>query len=133
MNGAPTIVFDGLCKFCNGWVGFVLRRDMKRRFRFATAQSVAGGALMAEHGLSASDLSTVLFVQDGKGFVKSTAGLRILMTLGGVWRVAGALLIVPRFIRDGVYMFIARNRFRIAGRHETCPLPPPDRADQFLS
>jgi predicted DCC family thiol-disulfide oxidoreductase YuxK len=133
MNGAPTIVFDGLCKFCNGWVDFVLRRDKAKRFRFATAESQAGAGLMAAHGLSASDLSTVLFVQHGKGYVKSTAGIRILMALGGAWRLATALLIVPRFIRDGIYTVVARNRFRIAGRYETCPLPPPDRRDQFLN
>jgi predicted DCC family thiol-disulfide oxidoreductase YuxK len=133
MNAAPTIVFDGLCKFCNGWVSFVLKRDAQKRFRFATAQSAAGAALMVAHGLSVSDLSTVLFVEGGKGHVKSAAAIRILVALGGLWRLAAVLLIVPRLIRDGLYMVVARNRFRIAGRYETCPLPPPDRRDQFLN
>jgi predicted DCC family thiol-disulfide oxidoreductase YuxK len=130
--GAPTIVFDGLCRFCNGWVGFVLRRDHARRFRFATAQSAAGAALMTAHGLSPDDLRTVLFVDGGKAYIKSDAGIRLLIALGGSWRLARVLLIVPRFICDGVYAWIARNRFRIAGRYDTCPLPPPDRREQFL-
>jgi predicted DCC family thiol-disulfide oxidoreductase YuxK len=129
---APTIVFDGLCKFCNGWVGFVMRRDQKRRFRFATAQSTSGRRLLEKHGLSSKDLSTVLFVQGEQALVKSDAAIRILVALGGAWRLAGGLRLVPRFLRDRVYEFTARNRFRIAGRYDTCPLPPPDRVDQFL-
>jgi predicted DCC family thiol-disulfide oxidoreductase YuxK len=130
---APTIVFDGLCKFCNGWVRFVLKRDQQRRFRFATAQSSSGTALLKQHGLSPSDLSTVLFVHDGKGYVKADAAIQILVALGGAWRFARTFRIVPRGLRDGLYTFIAQNRFHIAGRYPSCPLPPPDRIEQFLA
>jgi len=130
---APTIVYDGLCRFCNGWVQFVLKRDRKGVFRFAAAQSAAGAALMTRHGLSADDLQTILFVKDGVAYMKSTASLQILMTLGGIWRLAGMFLVVPRVIRDGVYGFVARNRVRIGGRYKACPVPPPEKRSQFLA
>jgi predicted DCC family thiol-disulfide oxidoreductase YuxK len=131
--GPSVIVFDDVCVLCSGWVRFLLPRDRARRFRFAAMQSQTGRALLTRHGIDPDDPVTFLLVDEGGAFTDSTAVLRILTSLGGVWRLAGAFYAVPRFIRDRLYRFVARRRYRWFGKRESCFVPAPEMRDRFLA
>jgi predicted DCC family thiol-disulfide oxidoreductase YuxK len=131
MEGHPVIVFDGVCHLCNRSVQFVLKRDRKGIFRFATLGSeFARAILQREMDLKGTD--SVWLVKDGRVYFKTAAVLRILTGLGGLWSLAGFFFIVPGFIRDPVYDWIARHRYRWFGRYDSCMVPPPDILSRFL-
>jgi predicted DCC family thiol-disulfide oxidoreductase YuxK len=133
VSGAPLIVvFDGQCRFCSGWVRFLLPRDRGGRLRFAAMQGRAGAALLARHGLAADDLDTILRVDGDAAVLRSAAIIRAIRALGGPWRLVGLRRIVPPFLRDALYGLIARNRYRLFGRTAACMVPPPDAASRFL-
>jgi predicted DCC family thiol-disulfide oxidoreductase YuxK len=127
------VLFDGVCNLCNDTVRFVLARDLEGRFKFAPLQSGAGRALLTKYGLSADLLGTVVLIEDGRAFERSDAALRIAAGLGGAWLALGALRLVPRPLRDALYDWIARNRYRWFGRREECALPTPDQRHRFLA
>ncbi|AAF83751.1 membrane protein [Xylella fastidiosa] len=126
------IVFDGVCVLCSGWVRFLLRRDRKKRYRFAAMQGEHGGALLRAYGLDPEDPLSFLLVEDGKGWSDSDAVLRVLVGLGGFWRVAACLYVLPRRWRDAGYRWLAGNRYRWFGRHEQCLLPEPEERERFF-
>lgn len=129
----PILVFDGVCVLCNRSIQFVLRHDHAQRYRFATNQSAPGRKLMSTHGLDPDAPISVLLVQGETGFVESDALIRVLTDFGGAWRVlAAALRCVPLLLRNRIYRFIARHRYRWFGRRELCMIPPPDQAARFL-
>lgn len=130
---ASIVVFDGVCVFCSGWVRFLLKRDRAARFRFATMQSQAGRRLLAGHGLDPDDPVSFLLVEDGGAFTDSGAILRIVTRLGGAWRLAAAGYAVPRPVRDALYRWLARNRYRWFGRRDACFAPTPETAHRFLA
>lgn len=129
------VLFDGVCNLCTGAVQFIIKRDPKGRFRFAALQSDYAQALLREHNLNipldGCD-DTVALVEDGRVYTHSDAGLRIARHLSGPARLAAPLIIVPRFIRDAVYRLIARHRYRIFGRQDTCWMPTPELRARFL-
>ena len=125
------ILFDGVCNLCNGSVRFVLARDRQRRFRFASLQSAAAAQLLAGRPPGAIGDSIVL-VEGERIYQQSTAVLRILRGLGAGWRLLYALIVVPRPLRDAVYRWVARNRYRWFGRTEACAVPRPEDRDRFL-
>lgn len=127
------IVFDGICVLCNGFVRFVHRFDRRGAFRLATAQSPAGQALYAVLGLPGDNLETFLVVRDGRAHVKSSAVLVVVTGFGGPWRLAAAGWAVPRPLRDWLYDRVARNRYRLFGRHAACPLPEPALLARFVA
>lgn len=129
---APVIVFDGVCLLCSRWVGFVLRHDRQGRIRFAAMQSASGRALLAQHGLDADDPLSFLYVAGGRGYSDSDAIVRVLTGFGGAWRLAGALRVIPRPLRDAGYRLIARNRYRWFGRKDVCMVPDAAVAARFL-
>ncbi len=132
------ILYDGVCGFCNRTVQFILKRDSKDHFRFATLQSEFAGNLLRKHGLSAESLESVYLVIDaGKPTervqVRSDASISIGRELGIFWRVMANLLsIVPQSLRDWGYSEIARYRYRIFGKYDTCPLPKASDRHKFL-
>lgn len=129
----PVIVFDGACVLCNRWVDFILRHDRAGRFRLAAMQGANGRALLASHGLSPDDPSSLLLIQRGTGYIDTEAIARVLRELGGRWRwLGGAMKLVPRFVRDLLYRWFARHRYRLLGKRATCRLPDPDQAWRFL-
>ncbi|USJ02885.1 thiol-disulfide oxidoreductase DCC family protein [Xanthomonas prunicola] len=133
MRSAPaTIVFDGVCLLCNGWVKFLLRHDRRRRYRFAAMQGQAGRTLLLQHGLDPDDPLSFLLVDDTGAWTDSDAIVRVLAGLGGLWRVVTVLRVVPRGLRDIGYRLIARNRYRWFGRTEHCMLPTPEQRTRFL-
>jgi predicted DCC family thiol-disulfide oxidoreductase YuxK len=125
------ILFDGVCNFCNASINFVIDHDVERRFRFASLQSDIGQRILTENRRSVSDFDTVLLVREGELYEKSTAALEIARYLRG-WTWLYAFRFIPRFIRDAVYNLIAKNRYRIFGKSESCRIPTPEERSLFI-
>lgn len=131
-DGQAVIVFDGVCVLCSGWVGFLLKRDRRQRYRFAAMQTPAGRRLLQAHGLDPDDPLSFLLVEDGIARTDSDAIVAVLAGLGGPWRVASALRWAPRALRDRAYRWLARNRYRWFGKKALCYLPTPEQSHRFL-
>ena len=129
----PIIVFDGECVFCSGWVRFALRADRRRRYRFLTAQSELGAALYRHYGLDSRDYETNILVEDGVAHFRSRGSIRMVAGLGFPWSLVRAISIIPAPLADRLYEFVARNRFRIAGRKASCYVPSAEDRARFLS
>ena len=128
----PIPLFDGVCNLCQSSVQFVLARDPSETFRFASLQSPIGEQLAGHFGIQAGDLDTVVLIADGKDFTRPDAALRTAQRLDSSWQLTSFFLIVPRPIRDRVYDFIGKRRYRWFGRKETCWLPDPSLRARFL-
>ena len=128
MTGEPVILFDGVCNLCNGFVQFVLKRDQRGRFRFASLQSDAARRLLGGDG----PRETIVLVEAGKTYVKSAAALRIVRGLRFPWPLLAALAMIPRPLRDPLYDWVARNRYRWFGKRDACMLPTPQTRGRFL-
>jgi predicted DCC family thiol-disulfide oxidoreductase YuxK len=126
------ILFDGVCNFCNTTINFIIDHDPKQRFRFASLQSDAGQQLLRRHHEPTTDFDSVILLKGGKVFHKSDAALEIALDLGGLWPLLYGFKIVPRFVRNAVYDFVARNRYRWFGRLDACRLPTPELRGRFL-
>lgn len=129
------VLFDGVCNFCNGAVNFIIDRDRAGRFRFAPLQSEVAAALLKQHGreVPAGDPDTLILVEDGKVYERSTAALRIARGLRMPWSLLYALIVVPRPLRDLFYRLFARNRYRLFGRSDACRMPTPELRARFLA
>ncbi len=134
----PIILYDGVCGFCNRAVQFILKRDKKDRFRFATLQSEFSRTLLQKHGIEAADLDTLYLILDNgqsneRLLDRSTASIAINRELGIFWRsLANLYAMLPRSMRDWGYNLIARNRYRLFGKYDTCPLPKASDRHKFL-
>jgi predicted DCC family thiol-disulfide oxidoreductase YuxK len=134
---APLVLYDGVCGLCNRLNRFVIARDPAGRFRFAALQSSLARQILARHGRDPQDRDTLYLVlsrgrPDERLLRKSDAALWILRALGGPWRTAAALRLVPRGVRDLGYDLVARTRYRLFGRYDACPLPDPRHRERFL-
>jgi predicted DCC family thiol-disulfide oxidoreductase YuxK len=127
------VLFDGLCGFCSTSVRFILKRDRGRHFTFAPQQSQAGMAMMGKCDLESDILDTLVLVDAGRCWTRSTAALKIVRSLSGAWPLLYALILVPRPLRDFFYDAFARNRYRWFGRNPSCFAPPPDQQERFLN
>jgi predicted DCC family thiol-disulfide oxidoreductase YuxK len=116
------ILYDGICVFCSRWVRFVIARDIQAHFRFTQIQSPYGALLARAFGIDAYDPDTNAVIHGGIAYFKSDAALTVLSNLPG-WRWARILFGVPKPLRDAVYNLVARNRYRIFGKYETCFVP----------
>ena len=133
----PIVLYDGVCGLCNHLVQFLLKRDNRDRFRFASLQSEFAHNLLKRHGADPHDLDTVYLVknygQPGESLLaRSDAVLYMLDQLGGVWKLAVIGRVLPKILRDAVYKMVARNRYRVFGKHESCMLPEPKHRARFL-
>lgn len=126
------ILFDGVCNLCNGAVNFIIDRDPKATFHFTALQQEAGKQILKSFGLDSQKLDTIILYENGKLYDKSTAALRIARHLSGLWPVFYAFIIVPPVIRNAVYNWIARNRYKWFGKRETCRMPEPEVKERFL-
>ncbi|HLP73624.1 MAG TPA: thiol-disulfide oxidoreductase DCC family protein [Bacteroidales bacterium] len=132
MSPEKIILFDGICNLCNGLVKFIIRHDNKGEIRFAQLQSSFGEEFMKGHGLDPGDRNSVIYISGEQYFLRSAAILRILKDMGGGWRLLNGFIIVPRFIRDAVYDLVAKYRYRIFGKKESCMVPTPEIRERFL-
>jgi len=126
------VVFDAQCLLCNGWVRFLLKHDRKGVYRFASIQGRKGRELLSQAGLEVNGLQTLLVVDEARTWQHTSAILRVLDGLGWPWRVAWLGWLVPRPIRDTLYRWVARNRYWLFGRSETCLTPPKDYKARFM-
>jgi predicted DCC family thiol-disulfide oxidoreductase YuxK len=126
------VLFDGVCNFCNHSINFVIKRDRKNLLKFAALQSEAGLQLMEQYGLSATNLQSFIFIEKGKAFDKSTAALKVCKYLGAAWPLCYGFIIVPKVIRDGLYNFVAKNRYKWFGKQNECMVPTPAVRAKFL-
>ena len=126
------VVFDGVCVLCSGFARFILRRDRAFAFRMTTAQSPLGQALYRHYGLDTDEIETNLVIADGRAYAKldsvAVAGAR----LGGAWRTLALLRLLPRPLADWLYDRVARNRYALFGRTDSCMIPPPEWRERFL-
>ena len=130
--GDRVVLFDGVCRLCNGWAKFLIRHDRERRFRLCSVQSAEGQAILAWFGLPTDTFETMVYVEDETLFVRSDAVLRIGAQLPGAWRLLAVLGFLPRALRDWCYDRIALNRYRLFGRYDSCLLPAADHQQRFL-
>ncbi len=132
MNNGPVILFDGVCNFCNSAVNFTIKRDKQQSIKFAPLQGEAGMQLAKQYGVAAGDMRSFLLIENGKLYNRSTAALKVCRHLTGLWPLCYGFIIVPAFIRNGVYDFIAKRRYKWFGERQQCMIPTPDVRARFL-
>ena len=132
MHENPIVFFDGVCNFCNYWVNFSIRRDKNKKLRFAPLQGTTAASVLPSYSANPTEVESVLLLEKGKLYRDSSAALRIAKNLGGGWKLLYGLIIVPKFIRDAVYKWIARNRYKWYGRREQCMVPGTGIQERFL-
>jgi len=117
---------------CNAFVRFILKRDKRKQFQFASLQSKYGAALLTHFNLSSENLKTVILFDEEKIFTQSDAGIKIFSSLGGMWKTVLVFKIVPGFVRNGIYNLLAKNRYAIFGKSDQCSVPTDDVKARFL-
>lgn len=125
------VLFDGVCNFCNGAVNFIIARDLEKKFKFAALQSEKGLELRSRHKIG-DDIDSIVLIEDDRAYLHSDAALRIARTLGGVWSLGFALIVIPRPVRDWFYRLFARYRYRLFGKKDVCMVPTPEVRERFL-
>lgn len=128
------ILFDGVCNFCNYWARFAMKRDKKGTLLFTTLQGETAKALLPEYAIDPTRITSVIFIDEVKNraYIQSSAALHICRYLRGGWPLVYGLIIIPRFLRDAVYNWVARNRYKWFGRKESCMIPTPEQRSRFL-
>jgi predicted DCC family thiol-disulfide oxidoreductase YuxK len=126
------ILFDGVCNLCNGAVHFLIRRDPKGKFRFASLQSEVGLALLKQVHITSEQLNTIVVIEGDRCYTRSAAALRIAKRLPGLWPVLYIGIVIPTPLRNKLYDWVARNRYQWFGRKEQCMLPTPAIKSRFL-
>ncbi|MFL9484764.1 thiol-disulfide oxidoreductase DCC family protein [Chitinophagaceae bacterium LWZ2-11] len=127
----PIILFDGVCNLCNSSVQFVIKHDKKEVFQFSSLQSDFGQQILEQNGLSGINLFSLILLDKGNIYTQSTAVLRIAKKLGGFWSLLYVFIIVPKFLRNGIYNWIARNRYKWFGKQEACWVPTEELKRRF--
>jgi len=133
MTDEPIILFDGVCNLCNNAVKFVIKRDKKSSIKFAPLQSETGQQLLQQYNLPIIEMNSFFFIENNKAYDRSTAALRVCRHLKGLWPLCYGLIIVPKFIRDSIYDWIAKNRYKWFGQKDTCMIPTPELRSRFLT
>ena len=133
MKQQPVILFDGVCNFCNSAVNFTIKRDKKALIQFAPLQSEKGRLFLRQYNLPIAEMKSFVFIEEGKAYTQSTAALKVCRHLSGLWSLCYGFIIVPKFIRDGLYNWIAKNRYKWFGVREQCMIPTPEVRKRFLT
>lgn len=132
MNNHPIVIFDGICNYCNALVNFAIRNDKKKNLKFVAAQTEKGQALLAKFQLPEVPESAIL-IEGDVVYTNSTAAIRICKYFSGFFRLAYySTIIIPKFIRDPVYKFIAKRRYRLFGKTDSCMVPTQEVRERFL-
>jgi predicted DCC family thiol-disulfide oxidoreductase YuxK len=132
-NQKKIILFDGVCNFCNFWVDFVLKRDKKDLFRFSALQSSKGIELLKKYNFDSFSIDTFVIIVGNKFYTKSTAALLVCKQLKGLIKILFPFIIIPKFIRDFIYDIIAKNRYKLFGKRESCRIPTKAEEYKFLA
>lgn len=126
------VFFDGVCNFCNGTINFVIDRDKKNRFKFAPLQSELAKETLPKYGVNPEDLDSIVLIQNGKAYQKSSAVLKIAKELSMPWSLIYGFYFIPAFIRNPIYVLIAKNRYKLFGKSESCRIPTPEMRAKFI-
>lgn len=133
---APTkkkiVLFDGVCNLCSSSVQFVLKNDKKDQFLFGSLQGNYGQRILKEYNLPPGIYNSFILLENNKIYTRSSGALRMLKHIGGGWALLYSFIIVPQFMRDAVYNFISRNRYKWFGKKKECWLPKPEWRKKFL-
>lgn len=133
MAECAIILFDAECILCSANARFILEHDKAAHFRLASIQSETGAALCRRHGVDPADPTTILLIEDDRVRRDSDAVLAIYGGLGFPWSIASAFRLIPATLRDPVYRWVARNRYRLFGKRAQCWVAPPEYRDRILS
>jgi predicted DCC family thiol-disulfide oxidoreductase YuxK len=126
------VLFDGVCNLCNASVNFIIERDPEGHFQFASQQSQAGQSILRQFSLPQNALQSIVLIENGRSYTRSQAALRIARRLGGWARVLALGIVVPSWLRDLIYDFVAANRYRWFGQLQACRLPSDEIRGRFL-
>lgn len=132
MSAEKIILFDGVCNLCNSSVNFIIDRDAKNIFRFASLQSEVGQKILSKFGLNGNEFDSIILISDNKYFIKSTAAINISKDLKFPWKLSVVFLIIPVFLRDYLYDILAKNRYKWFGRKDSCRISDPEIKNKFL-
>ena len=132
MKKQPVILFDGVCNFCNSSVNVVIKNDKKGIILFAPMQTDAGQQLLKQYQLPVNDMQSFVFIENGIAYTRSTAALKVCRYLKNLWPLCYGFIIVPKFIRDGIYNWIAKNRYKWFGIRQQCMIPTPEIRARFI-
>lgn len=126
------VLFDGVCNFCNFWIQFALKHDKKGKLKFGSLQGTTAQQILPQYNIDPAVLTSVIFIEDGIAYKESTAALKVCRHLDGAWKLLYALIIIPAFIRDGIYKWVGRNRYKWFGKQESCMLPTAEQRARFV-
>ncbi|MBW3470347.1 thiol-disulfide oxidoreductase DCC family protein [Arthrospiribacter ruber] len=126
------VMFDGVCNLCNDAVDFIIVRDKKDKFKFGALQDETSKEILEEFDVKEDYLDSIILIRKDKIYYKSRAALEISRNLSGLWPLAYALIVIPSFIRDPIYDWIAKNRYKWFGKRETCRFPSDEERAKFL-
>ena len=132
MINQPIILFDGVCNFCNSAVNFTIKRNKKANIKFAPMQSAAGQKLLLQYNLPAADMKSFIFIENGIVYKQSSGALKVCRHLNGLWPLCYGFIVIPNFLRDGIYNWIAKNRYKWFGIRQSCMIPTPEVKARFL-
>ncbi len=132
INSQPLLLFDGICNLCNSSVQFIISHDRQKKFTFASLQSDAAKEILLQFDTKYFNLDSIILIYNDKIYSKSAAIIRVGMLLGKGFSFSVIFYIIPRFIRDWMYDFIAKNRYKWFGKKESCMLPNKDLKNRFL-
>ena len=128
----PVVLFDGVCNMCNASVNYIIDHDPAAQFRFASLQSDEGTQHAAEHGIEANKLSSMVLIEQDKAYTRSSAVLRVCRRLRGPAKLLWPFIVVPAFLRDPIYRFVANRRYKWFGKRDACRLPTEEDRARFL-
>ena len=128
----PLVLFDGVCNLCNSSVQYVIKHDRYNKFKFASLQSDAAKEILLQFNVNNSDLNSIILIDNNKIFKKSLAVLRLLKILGGVYTLLYIFIIIPKPLRDWVYDYIAKNRYKWYGKKDSCMIPTKELKNKFI-
>ena len=126
------VLFDGVCNLCNYSVQWVLKRDTKKKFLFGSLQGEAGQKLLRQFNLPTDNYHSFILIEGDRVYTQSTAALRVAKHLKRGWQLLYGFIILPKFLRDGIYKWIATNRYKWFGKRDTCRIPAPGEKSRFL-
>lgn len=129
----PIVLFDGVCNLCNGAVQFIIRHDKKNVFMFASLQSEVGQKLLEQYNFPPDELRSFILINNGKAYTRSTGALKVAKNLNRLWFLLYGFIIIPKFMRDSIYNWVGRNRYKWFGKKDECMIPTPELKARFLS